>query len=325
MRCLKVKFRNFSCAFPLSIVLTLPGAAYSEGKSFWDGFKEGGPYVGVAGTLSLFEDIDGHAPALGASATENFKPGVFGGVVAGWGFSNGFAVDVLGLYSYSEADYLGVQSRHLVDRVQDESVGLGCPDLADVFVWCEPAECLEPAGEVVGCHEVREVRPELVMAVVVVSFDGCVLDRAVHSLDLAVGPRMVGLCEAMFDPVGLTDHVETHGPRINGVPVPGLLGELNAIVGEDGVDLIWHGLEHVLQELPSRLPVCLLDQLGHGELARAVNADEQEELSFGSLNLGDVDMEEAYGVALELRPLRLVTLDIRQARDAVTLKAPMQR
>lgn len=106
MRCLKMSFRNFSCAFSASIVLALPCAAYSEGKSFWDGFKEGGPYVGVAGTLSLFEDIDGHAPALGASATENFKPGVFGGVVAGWGFSNVFAVDVLGLYSYSEADYL---------------------------------------------------------------------------------------------------------------------------------------------------------------------------------------------------------------------------
>lgn len=99
-------YRKSSCAIPL-FILVMNGPAHSEGKRFWDGFKEGGPYIGIAGTLSLFEDIDGHAPALGASAVEHFKPGVFGGIVAGWGFSNGFAVDILGLYSYSEADYLG--------------------------------------------------------------------------------------------------------------------------------------------------------------------------------------------------------------------------
>ena len=47
-------------------------------------------------------------------------------------------------------------------------------------------------------------------------------------------------------------------------------------IGENGVDLIGHRLEHVLQELPGRLPVGLLDQLGHGKLACAVNADEQK-------------------------------------------------
>jgi len=71
--------------------------------------------------------------------------------------------------------------------------------------------------------------------------------------------------------------------------------------------------------------VCLVDELGHGERARAVDADEQVKLAFGGLNLGDVDMEEPYGVALELRPFRLVTSDIRQARDAMALQAPVQR
>ncbi len=75
---------------------------------------------------------------------------------------------------------------------------------------------------------------------------------------------------------------------------------------EDGVDLIGHCFEQVLQELPSCRPVCLVDELGHGKLARSVDADEQVELSFSSLHLGDVDMEKADRVALELRPLRLV-------------------
>ena len=52
---------------------------------------------------------------------------------------------------------LGVQSRHLVDRIQDESVWLGCPDLADVFVRRETAESRELSGEVMSYNEVREV------------------------------------------------------------------------------------------------------------------------------------------------------------------------
>ena len=76
---------------------------------------------------------------------------------------------------------------------------------------------------------------------------------------------------------------------------------------------------------PPRLSfICLLNKLGHGKRARAVDADEQVKLTFSSLHLGDVDVKEADRVALELRPLRLVALDMRHARDAVALKAPMQ-
>jgi len=77
------------------------------------------------------------------------------------------------------------------------------------------------------------------------------------------------------------------------------------------VNLIWHGFERVLQEFPSRLSVRLLDELGHGKLARAIDANEQEKLSFSSLNLSDVDVKEADRVAFELRPLWLVALDVR--------------
>lgn len=66
------------------------------------------------------------------------------------------------------------------------------------------------------------------------------------------------------------------------------------------MDLIWHGFEHVLQEFPGCLPVSFLDELGHGKLARAVDANEQEELSFSSLHFGDVYVEEADRVAPRL-------------------------
>jgi len=61
--------------------------------------------------------------------------------------------------------------------------------------------------------------------------------------------------------------------------------------------------------------------VGYGELACAVNADEEIELSLVGLHVDDV--EEADRVALELLALRLVACDVRQAREAMPLQAPM--
>ena len=76
------------------------------------------------------------------------------------------------------------------------------------------------------------------MAVVMEALDGRVLDRAVHPFDLAIGPWMVGFGQPVLDPVGLADHVKAHRPGVNGLPVPRLLCELDAIVGENGMDLV---------------------------------------------------------------------------------------
>lgn len=43
------------------------------------------------------------------------------------------------------------------------------------------------------------------------------------------------------------------------------------------------------------------------------------QLSFGSPQLGDVDVEETDCIAFELQPLWLVALDVRQARNAISL------
>jgi len=77
---------------------------------------------------------------------------------------------------------------------------------------------------------------------------------------------------------------------------------------DNGVDLIGHGLEHVLQELPGGLSVSCRNELGDGEFGRPVNAYKEIELAFNRLHLGDVDAEEPDGVALELLALGLVAL-----------------
>ncbi|AML51138.1 hypothetical protein RC74_07575 [Falsihalocynthiibacter arcticus] len=83
------------------------------------------------------------------------------------------------------------------------------------------------------------------MAVVMVSLHCRVLNRSVHPLDLAIGPRMVWLGQAVFDPICLAEHF----PRIYFVTVARLLSELDAVIGEDRVDPIGEFLEQMLEEL----------------------------------------------------------------------------
>ena len=60
------------------------------------------------------------------------------------------------------------------------------------------------------------------------------------------------------------------------------------------------------------------------KFAGPVNAHKEIKLALHRLNFRDIDMKEADRVTLELLALRLVALDIRQARDPVPLKATMQ-
>ena len=87
---------------------------------------------------------------------------------------------------------------------------------------------------------------KLIVAVIVIPFNRGVLDGAVHPFDLAIGPRMVRFGQAMFDPIGLTDQIDTQLAESKAVSVPRLLGELDAVVCQDRVDFVRHGLKQVL-------------------------------------------------------------------------------
>lgn len=156
------------------------------------------------------------------------------------------------------------------------------------------------------------MRAQLVMTIVVEAFDGCIFDRAVHPLDLPIGPWMVRLGEAVLDVVCLADHVEAHLARPGGVAIARLLGELDAIIGQDRVDTVGHGFQQVIEELPCGSPVGLVDQPGDCELAGSVDGDEQVQLAFGRLHLRDVHVEEANGISLEALPFGLVAIDVGQ-------------
>lgn len=148
------------------------------------------------------------------------------------------------------------------------------------------------------------MQPELDVAIIVVALDGRVLDGAVHPLDLTIGPRVVRLGQTVPDPVCLTDHVKTHLPRPRGIPISGLLGELdgprhchsdqwrsNGSIGQDRMDPVGHDFHKVLQELPGSLSIRFSDQLNDAKFAGAVNGYEHKGLAFRRLLLGDVDVE----------------------------------
>ena len=208
-----------------------------------------------------------------------------------------------------------------MDWSEPEALWLGCPEFADIFVGCEAFEGLKASGEVVRSDEVQKVSPQLGVIVIVVSLDRRLLDGSVHSFDLAVGPRVLGLGEPMLDFVLPTDAVENVLERI---PVGFAVGELDAVVGQHGVDCIWHRRQEVAQELGCSHFPSLFVEFDVSELRRAIDRHEHVELTFGGTHLGDIDVEVADRIALELLLARLVPLDLGQAGDIVALKAAVQ-
>ena len=111
---------------------------------------------------------------------------------------------------------------------------------ADELVRREAFEGLEPSPEVACADEVGEVTSQLIVVVVVEAFDGRVLDRAVHALDLAAprensppdcflvlaAPGMLDLGQPMIDLMLAADAVED---VFGGVNVPVVVGELGPI------------------------------------------------------------------------------------------------
>ena len=130
-----------------------------------------------------------------------------------------------------------------MDWIEIESLRLDCPLLADELVGRKAFECFQPSTEVVSVDKVGEMLSKLVMAVVVIPFDGGFLNRAVHSLDLTVGPRMIDFGEALFDAILSASLVE-NVRRIAGGRAIGVArreSELDPVVRQNRFHLVGNG------------------------------------------------------------------------------------
>ena len=91
-----------------------------------------------------------------------------------------------------------------------------CGAVVEICRWIRRARAPEgfrTLGEFVGGDEVSEMGSQLVVGLVVEVLDGRILDGAVHPLDLAVGPGMLGLCMPMIDVVARTSDLEGVRPK----------------------------------------------------------------------------------------------------------------
>ena len=98
--------------------------------------------------------------------------------------------------------------------------------------------------------------------------------------------------------------------------------ELDAVVGETGVDFGWNGFDQGFQEGSRGRSSGLFDELDKGKLTRAVDGDAEIQLAFGSLDRGEVDMKTAAGAGSEFLLVGPVALNIGQPGNAVALQTP---
>lgn len=87
------------------------------------------------------------------------------------------------------------------------------------------------------------------------------------------------------------------------------------------MNFVGDGLDQGLQESRSGMDVGAFLEVGESEFGCPINGNEELELAFGSLNLGNIDVKVADRVGFEFLLRRLVTVDIDQATDAMSLKA----
>jgi hypothetical protein len=158
--------------------------------------------------------------------------------------------------------------------------------------------------------------------VIVVTPDRSLFDGTVHSLDLPVCPGVLDLRQSVFNVRFTANPVKD---MLKGVPVRLSVGELNAVIGQDGMNDIRNGLLEIAQELGCLHFSGLWMQLDKGELAGLVNGHKQIESAFGGLYFGDLDVEIADRVRLEFLSDGLIAFTrLRQAGNPVPFQAAMQ-
>ncbi len=133
-----------------------------------------------------------------------------------------------------------------IRRIEPESHGLRCPCPADALAGGGPAERLRSAGDVAGRPDLRETAPRPLAAFAAMPTDRCVLDRAVHAPERAVGSRAARPARPGLDLAFAADASEAAG---GGEHVPPTVGDLRAVAREPGADAAGRGLDRISEAL----------------------------------------------------------------------------
>jgi hypothetical protein len=174
-------------------------------------------------------------------------------------------------------------------------------------------EGFESPSEVVGCDEVGQMPLKVIVAVLEEAFDGGFLDGAIHPLDLAVRPEMIWLGEPVFDATAATHAVEGMSAEACrwSLTVFGKVCELDSIIGKYRMNTVRNSFNKRFEEGSRSLHVGFRHEFDHDVLRGSVDGNEKIELALRRAHLGQVDMEEADRITVELLPSGLVLFDLR--------------
>ena len=137
---------------------------------------------------------------------------------------------------------------------------------------------------------------------------------------------MIGFGQPVFDRMAAAGPVEGMAAqhRREAFSILRQIGELDAVIGQHGVDPVGHGICQSVQKSYRGFGIGLLLEPGEGELRGSINRHEHVEFAVLGAQLSNVDVEEANRVAFEPLFRFRLTLEVRQPRDAVAQQKPVQ-
>lgn len=158
---------------------------------------------------------------------------------------------------------LSGQPGPVLDRIWDETMRAGRPDLADAFVGPVTVAGFCPGCEILCVHSVSEMFAQMIMTALMVSLHRRLSDHAVHSLGLDFGRMLVWLGWPMGYLIGCAGDIKPHSPATRGVAVAWVVRRTGAVIhcpvgkllrcclnkGQNLVDAITHAPEQMFREL----------------------------------------------------------------------------
>lgn len=108
------------------------------------------------------------------------------------------------------------------------------------------------------------------------------------------------------------------------VGITGRESELNAVVGQNGANLVRHGFDQGDREGRRRCPAGLGDELDEGEFAGPANRHVEARLALGGADFGHTDMEIPDWVGLEFLVRLPVAHYLGQSADIMPLQAAIR-
>jgi len=137
---------------------------------------------------------------------------------------------------------------------------------------------------------------QLLMGFIEITMDGGVFESSVHALNLYIRTGVIGLCQAMVNAVRFTNPVEQ---QLESIPVGCTVGELDAVVRQNGVNLVRNSGHESFQERNSNGPCGALMQFCKNQLRRPIDSDEEMQLPFVCAYFRNINVKVADRIGLE--------------------------